>query len=345
MSPAAPAVSRRRGSLSDDQLTLVLERLPTAVIAVDREATLRYANLAAQRLFHVLGIRFRAGEQVGDLGSGSSLRAVIDSAFARGYVTKSEVELGDGRTLSLSGAAIAERSLTVIEIADVSAQRRKARAGEDLIVNAAHEFLTPLTSISAAAHVLQNGGNEVEDIRDRFLDHIAAAVDRLISISRAVLVLARAEAEVEPLRPERVPIGPLLREVLATTGAGQPNAVRGVTDAVAFVDRDLLVLALSTLVENARQHAAGDKLYVQVEGDEQGIVAVTIVDEGRGIAPERLDGITRRFSPAESRDSHGFGIGLSIAARAARVLGGKLLLDSDGTGTRARIEVSAYGER
>jgi signal transduction histidine kinase len=49
--------------------------------------------------------------------------------------------------------------------------------------------------------------------------------------------------------------------------------------------------------------------------------------------------VTDRFFSGKGRDSGGFGIGLSIAERAAHVLGGTLDVRSDRNGTRARLRL------
>ena len=69
------------------------------------------------------------------------------------------------------------------------------------------------------------------------------------------------------------------------------------------------------------------------------MVAVDIVDPAPAILPEHLERVTERFFSGDGRDSGGYGIGLSIAVRAAEVLGGTLELASDRSGTRARLKL------
>jgi two-component system phosphate regulon sensor histidine kinase PhoR len=219
----------------------------------------------------------------------------------------------------------------------MTAHARRTRAEHDFVVNAAHEFLSPLTAIAGAAYVLQESAKDEPAVRDRFIGHIVDAANRLISIARAVLVLARVEAGVEPPRLELVPLRPLLDEVAATAKEGVSVTACSRTAAV-LADRDLLRQAISNLVENAKRHS---NEVIEIVVDERGerMTAIEIIDRGSGILPEHLERVTRRFFTAGGRDSDGYGIGLSLAARAIDILGGTLALESGREGTRARIEV------
>ena len=104
-----------------------------------------------------------------------------------------------------------------------------------------------------------------------------------------------------------------------------------------LADPDLLRQAVATLVDNARRHARDGIAIAVAEAD--GTVSIDILDTGSGILPEHLERVTERFYSAAGRDSGGYGIGLSIAARAARVLGGTLDLASSRSGTRARLRL------
>jgi len=104
-----------------------------------------------------------------------------------------------------------------------------------------------------------------------------------------------------------------------------------------LADADVFRQAVTMLVENARRHSHdGVGITVAEEGQ---MVAVDVVDRGAGILPENLERVTERFFSGAGRDSGGYGIGLSIAVRAAEALGGALELASDRAGTRARLKL------
>ena len=91
----------------------------------------------------------------------------------------------------------------------------------------------------------------------------------------------------------------------------------------------------------ARSAGAKSKLPVEELADilDRLPAGVVVVDRGAGILPENLERVTERFFSGAGRDSGGYGIGLSIAVRAAEALGGALELASDRAGTRARLKL------
>jgi signal transduction histidine kinase len=336
MTPTAIEETQFGARLPDGDLRELVDRLPAGLIVVDERLVVRYANLAARRLVYGQGLRLRVGATLPDLASGA-LRGAASSAFRRGLPSETEVTLDDGRIIVVSGSM--HGHLLTISIEHEPGTVSRARAGQDFIVNTAHEFLTPLTGIAGAAHVLQDGAKDDPETRDRFLKHIADGADRLIRISRGLLVLARAEAGVDPPRPEIVPLGPILAESLVAAGVAEPGAaIDDRWHESVFADRDLLDIALGTLVQNARRYSADGTVTVDVDKAGAAKVAIEIGNPDHTRSEELLQ-LKARFVKSSGRDSDGFGVGISIAERAIRVMDGRLSLHADERRTVARIEL------
>src|SRR4029078_10989196 len=109
-----------------------------------------------------------------------------------------ELELSDPRILVVSGippAAGGENAIVVV--VDESERERNARIQREFATNAAHELRTPLASLVTAVEILRTGAKDDPRARERLLDVIARESDRLTRLSRALLVLARADARDE----------------------------------------------------------------------------------------------------------------------------------------------------
>jgi signal transduction histidine kinase len=336
VTPAAIEATQFNARLTDRDLRELVDRLPAGLIVVDGRLVVRYANLAAQRLVHDQGLKLRVGATLPDLGSGA-LRETASSAFSRGLLSEIELTLDDGRVIDVNGSM--HDHLLTLSLEREPGAISRARAGQDFIINTAHEFLTPLTGIAGAAHVLQDGAKDDPETRDRFLEHIADGADRLIRISRGLLVLARAEAGLDPPRPEIVPLGPILAETLEM--AGFPETGAAIEDgghASVFADRDLLDIALGTLVQNARRYSTDGTVTVDVgkAGGARVVIEIGNPDQNRS---EELLELKPRFVRRGGRDAEGYGVGLSIAERAIRVMDGKLSLRAAEGLTVARIEL------
>jgi two-component system sensor histidine kinase MtrB len=98
---------------------------------------------------------------------------------------------------------------------------------------------------------------------------------------------------------------------------------------------------LGNLLANAVAHGgSGITAAVRRSG---ATVTVSIADRGPGIAPEHLPHLFERFYKADpSRTGAGSGLGLAIAYENARLLGGRLWVDSaPGAGTRFHLDLPA----
>jgi two-component system, OmpR family, sensor histidine kinase QseC len=298
-----------------------------------------YANTAAQRLLHPT--RVRRGRPLPEVWHAFSLRTYAASLFNRGVPSDEQVRPDEDHTFVVSGITNRGQETAAILIEDASAKERRRRAEREFVANAAHELLTPLTGIVGAAHVLEAGAKEVPEDRDRFINHIARECDRLAKISRALLVLARAQSGEHPPRLELVPLCDLLDDIVSTATAetAAATAVECSSDITVFVDQDLFGQALVNLVLNAATHGAG-KLKVSATRPERGRVAIDIEDETVRVAAEQVGRMGTRFYSGAGLDSGGFGLGLSIARQSIEALGGTLTLGvREGGRLTARVEV------
>src|SRR6185437_8999171 len=122
----------------------------------------------------------------------------------------------DSRTLDLSGIPPVEGGDTVVIVVhDQTHKERNERVQREFATNAAHELRTPLASIVTAVEMLQTGAKEDPAARDEFLDVIAREAGRLTRLTRALLVLARADAGDEQPRRATIALAPLLDQVAA----------------------------------------------------------------------------------------------------------------------------------
>lgn len=107
-------------------------------------------------------------------------------------------------------------------------------------------------------------------------------------------------------------------------------------------DSGRIVQILVNLMGNAIRHSpeAGT---VRVRGDVQGTrVSITVSDQGHGIDPSDQERIFDKFTRLGSADGTGSGLGLYIARRLARAMGGDIVVDSQlGRGSRFTLVLPA----
>jgi PAS domain S-box-containing protein len=335
------AAEQERASADRARLARLLERLPEAVITVSAAHEIVFANAAATAL---LGQQAQTGGRLPGEWYGLDLEALVgELARPRAEGVDVSVTSADGdRVYRVLGVPAEPPEGPVLVIVDASARARIERAQREFVTNAAHELLTPLTAIASAIEVLYSGAKDSPEERDLFLSHIDAQTHRLTRLSRALLVLARAQTQQEPPRVEVVPLEPLLRaaadaapisEAVALELECQPRLA-------AVVNRDLTEQVVWNLLSNAARYTSQGRIRVTAHAYD-GVVVVEIADTGPGMAPDVRERVTERFFSA-SEDGRGFGLGLAIAMQAVEALGGRLDIDSAvGVGTTARVTLPA----
>jgi signal transduction histidine kinase len=97
-------------------------------------------------------------------------------------------------------------------------------------------------------------------------------------------------------------------------------------------DRSLVVQIMLNLLTNARDaiqelNPPSPQIRLTLRAAESGLLALSITDNGIGIAPDRLVAI---FSYGQTSKPTGHGFGLHNAANAARAQGGRLVAHSPG---------------
>lgn len=346
----AGTIERMRGRLRTSferlegerlRLQQLLEQLQEGVIAVDEALTVEFANSRARLL---VSPGLVPGQPLPDPWPTPSLREAVRPLFSTGAGPETiRVHPTPERTYMVgllppgpaAGAA-------VIVVTDVTRRERRERAEREFVMNAAHELRTPLSAISSAVEVLQQGAKEDEVDRDRFLAIVERQTSRLSRLVRALLTLAHAQTRSGAIRLEAVPVTPLLEELAAGLDDPSVTVEVGRDEVTAVAHPDLLRQALENLAANALKHAPGAGLTLRVAQVSDTRVRIQVADRGPGMTTEDTEKALDRFYRAEGSNREGFGLGLSIAREAVRVMNGTLTLDSQlGRGTTVSIELES----
>ena len=335
----------RELSVERDRLRLLFERLHEGVITFDRDLRVGFANHEVRAILGTSGLR--AGDQLPDVWADESLRALARRLHEPDAAPIETVFDDGGRTLRVAGLPAAGLGEAVLVVTDVTEREQRERAERAFVTNAAHELQTPLTAISSAIEVLEDGAKDDPAQRDVFLAHIEREAGRLRRLVRALLTLARAQTGVEPLRRERIRAHALLEDV-----AGGLQPVAGVEVVVScpseltfLASRELTEQAVANLAGNAAKYTAIGRIALSARATHDGRVALEVADTGRGIAAADRARVFQRFYRGDLAGVHdwsGFGLGLPIVAETVKSLGGELEVESvPGQGTTVRVLLPA----
>ena len=255
--------------------------------------------------------------------------------------------------LSLVLAALVSGGLLLAR--DAAAQRRDALQKTSFVSSVSHELKTPLTSIRLYAELLRDGRVSEALKQGKYLNVIVAESERLTRLVNNVLDFSRMEQGRRRYAIESADLARVLREVAEAQrdrlgAAGLTLALAGCDEPVLRpVDRDAVEQVMVNLLDNAAKYAAGGgEVTVALHATPDG-ADITVEDRGPGIAPPHRKRLFESFYRADCElTSHctGCGLGLSIARRLMRGMGGDLLFaPREGGGCRFTLRVAGDATR
>ena len=303
-------------------------------------------------------------DAVADVVPGATLAATDDDGFHRDRLASLPLRFepgaignGDARGLSpirlsliLAWGAVLGGALGIGGILRSALRLGERRAA--FVSAVTHELRTPLTTFRMYADLLAEHDDLPPEKRERYLATLVRESDRLGHLVENVLAYARLERggparralERFDLRELIERIKPSLRD--AAERAGLALAV-ATPDGAAPVraDRGAVERILHNLVDNAAKYARGTSdpavsLRVTNGG---GTVSVTVADRGPGVPPAERRRIFRPFRKSATEAAHsapGVGLGLALARRLAREMGGELTLDDPAEGGGASFTLT-----
>ena len=253
-----------------------------------------------------------------------------------GSLALSHSELSEGALQALLNlVAIALERVRTEETTNRAEVARQSEEFKSTLLDAiTHEFKTPLTSIKAAATSMLAGSESLSPPLRELTSIINEETDRLsLLVSDAVRM---AQIDAGKIRLERNPIAvrDLCEGALAQFEPRFEGRIlsRNFSGSLplAFVDRDLIQLALRQLIDNALKYSApATPLEIEAEADENRVL-ITLRDRGPGIPAKYLDRVFDKFyrKGLGKQQIPGSGMGLHIAREIVRAHGGDLWASS-----------------
>ena len=347
------AVERER-----ERLAIILARLSTGVLAIDRNMTVRTANAAAGA---ILGTELSAatGRALPELAAGNERLGQFVAALAVRFAAgreewREQLDL-DGaagrRTLMCACTPLpgedADMGFVIVfdEITALLSAQRDAAWGE-VARRLAHEIKNPLTPIQLSAERLRRrllaGMNERDaQILERGTRTIVQQVQAMQQMVNAFSEYARAP----DMHITRFSLNQLVSEVADLYRSQAPRTrirldldeqIEGIE-----ADRGRVRQILNNLVTNALEALEGVgspllEITTRLESSADGAyAAVTVCDNGPGFQRELLG---RVFDPYVTSKPKGTGLGLAIVKKIIEEHGGRIDADNRPEGG-ARVRV------
>jgi len=189
-----------------------------------------------------------------------------------------------------------------------------------------HEFRTPLAVVDSAATEQQSFPSENLKVQQERASQIRRACRRLTALVDNCLVSDRLDTTAFQLRLDWAPVDALVADAAQLVQWSHRHHLALDIDPQLDewnCDPTLVRIALSNLVDNAVKYAKEGAITVTARPDARANLQLSVSDEGPGLSPEAAARIFERYERGERIDqTAGFGLGLWVARRIARLHGG-----------------------
>ncbi len=333
---------------------LVFDAKTGGVTSVNREARRIVSGLhmpdgSAEQLLEVLTFRRADGREI-SLEEFPLAQALSTGETVRAEEIVIEVPGGQSVTTLVNATPIlseeGEVVSVVVTLQDMTPLEEMERLRAEFLGMVSHELRTPLTSIKGSAATLTEAASDLDPAEMlQFFRIIGEQADHMRDLIGDLLDVARIETGELSVAPAPADVATLVDEARSRfqSGGGRNNLRIDLSPDLPLVMADgrRIIQVLNNLLTNAARHSH-EASAIGVSAVREGYhVAVSVTDEGRGIAAERLPHLFRKFSRLEGedrgRDIAGSGLGLAICKGIVEAHGGRIWAESDGPGLGARF--------
>jgi signal transduction histidine kinase/transcriptional regulator with GAF, ATPase, and Fis domain/ActR/RegA family two-component response regulator len=225
-----------------------------------------------------------------------------------------------------------------VTLRDVTREREIDRMKTEFVSTVSHELRTPLASIKGSLHLLLSDEHLVLDETQRHLVDISLKnTDRLIRLINNILDISKMEAghihlDLEAHRP--IDFVELAVDGIRGFAESRRITIEAEVEPdlpTVQVDFDRMVQVVTNLLSNAIKFSPeGERVTVGARRDGAEL-AIWVRDHGRGIAPEDVGRLFRKFQQLDGsnvRAVGGTGLGLAICRGIVDEHGGRIGVDS-----------------
>jgi two-component system sensor histidine kinase SenX3 len=312
---------------SKDLLLKLIQSLPDIVMWVDRENKIKYASDVA------LSLNIARDEkiQIPELENLISAAREIDDPIVK--KVKAKRPLGIAKLNLDTWITRLERGEVLLWAQNNSVISRVEDVRRDFVANISHELKTPVGALSLLSEAIEEAGKDSEAIQ-KFAKRIGPETKRLTNVIRDIIDLSQVQSDDPLASANAVEIDKVINDAIdAVQLLADLHSIEiiqvNAPDVKIVGDEYQLVMAIRNLLSNAITFSPVNSRITVGANLKNGVVEITVSDQGIGISLENQSRIFERFyrvDPARSRTTGGTGLGLAIVKHVCENHGGEVSL-------------------
>lgn len=229
--------------------------------------------------------------------------------------------------------------MATILSANAENQRQTKEFLQDIISDVSHQIKTPLSALKMYHEIIESHKDDAATVNS-FTEKSQREIRRMEDVIYTLLKLARLDAGIIQMEKAPENLSVLMQDVLERfeTWAEREHktiTLSGKEDIVLSCDALWVSEAIGNIVKNALEHTENGGHIGVIWSQSPLMTQIEISDDGKGIHPEDLYNIFKRFYRSRfSSDVHGIGLGLPLAKSIVEAHGGTIAVTSTlGAGT------------
>ena len=275
------------------------------------------------------------------LGTPETVRAeeitlsVPDGRSVTSLVNSTPIQADDGTVVSV-----------VVTLQDLEPLEELERMRAEFLGIVSHELRTPLISIKGSTATVL-GASPAPDPAEmlQFFRVIDDQADRMRGLIGELLDHGRIVTGTLSVSPEPAHVAALVDQARSTfvSGTGRHDLDTDLPEDLPRVmaDRTRIVQVLSNLLSNAAKYSP-ESSPIRIDARREGVhVAISVSDRGRGVPPDRLPHLFRKYAAPvggdRERGGASAGLGLTICKGLVEAHGGRIRAESGGVGQGTRF--------
>ena len=310
---------------SNNLILKLIQSLPDIVIWVDGDNKIKYASEVALSL----NIAREDKIQIDALETLITMARKIDEPLIR--KVKAKRPLGIAKLNLETWVMRLERGEVLLWAQNNSVVSRVETMRRDFVANISHELKTPVGALSLLAEAIEESGKDSESIQ-KFAKRIGPETKRLTNVIRDIIDLSQVQSDDPLATANPVEVDRVINDAVdAVQLLADLNSVEiaqvNEPDVKIVGDEYQLVMAIRNLLTNAITFSPINSRITVGAKLKDGVVEITVSDQGIGISLENQSRIFERFyrvDPARSRSTGGTGLGLAIVKHVCENHGGEV---------------------
>ncbi|MDT3403614.1 ATP-binding protein [Mucilaginibacter terrae] len=212
---------------------------------------------------------------------------------------------------------------------DITEQKELEQRKDDFITIASHELKTPLTSLKVSLQLMDKIKHDPSNaMMPKLIMQARKSIQRVSALVDDLLSTRKLQQGQIQLNKAKFILSQLLNSCanpIAITGSHKIS-ITGNLELEIFADEHQVDQVITNLLSNAVKYAPhSGEIRLEIQ-DSEGMVKVSVVDKGPGIAPDKIPHLFERYFRVDESGFHatGLGLGLYISAEIIKRHGGEI---------------------